>query len=130
MSYGVGIGRLRFGPLGVRLLAFWLLAMTLFAVGWWWRPAGLRASSASTSNSTSTAQAQNPASGTLKQRIFERDDSWAAMRAALDQRRAHPDDALYAPVLARCLKFQYPPSSLLSLDALHALVGPRAVSDL
>jgi len=133
MSHGVGIGRLRFSPLGARLFAFWLIAMTLFAVGWWWRPAGLRGAAPASSEASAAVvatQAPNPAAGTIRQRIFERDDSWAAMRAALDQRREHAGQALYAPVLARCLKFQYPPSSLLSLDAIQALFGTAATSNL
>jgi len=133
MSQGVGIGRLRFSPLGIRLFGFWLIALVLFVVGWWWRPAGLRGTSPAPSAASVAAapsQTPNPAAGTLRQRIFERDDSWAAMRAALDQRREHAGQPLYAPVLARCLKFQYPPSSLLALDAIQALFGLAATSNL
>lgn len=134
MKHAVGKGRLGFSALGARLLVFWLLAMSLFVLGWWWRPAALhqRVNQAGPEAAAVVAQAQvpNPAAGTIRQRIFERDDSWAAMRAALDQRREHPGAALYAPVLARCLKFQYPPSSLLILDGLNGLFGAGAVSNL
>ena len=133
MSHGAGIGRLRFSPLGIRLFAFWLLAMMLFVLGWWWRPAGWHAEPSQPPTQASAAVGQttapNPAAGSLKQRIFDRGDSWEAMRAALAQRHDHPQDPLYAPVLARCLKFQYPPSSLLALDALNGLLGSSAISN-
>jgi alpha-1,2-mannosyltransferase len=132
MSFGVG--KVRFSVLGARLFAFWLLAMALLVIGWWWRPVGLyvptnQGASPSSAAEAGRPQTRNPAAGTIRERIFERDDSWAAMRAALEQRRDHPDGALYAPVLARCLKFQYPPSSLLALDAMNVVLGARAVSN-
>lgn len=71
-----------------------------------------------------------PVSDTMLARFFvDRDDSWAAMRVALEQRRDHPDQPLYAGVLAQCLKFQYPPSSLLSFDVVGSLLGPGAISN-
>jgi hypothetical protein len=134
MSHGLGKRRFLFSPLGVRLLAFWLLAMTLFLVGWKWRPAGLSNQSVQSAPPAAAAPAQvrkpKPTSDTLLEQLFvDRDDSWAAMRAALEQRRDHPDEPLYAGVLAQCLKFQYPPSSLLSIDAVGSLLGAAAVSN-
>ena len=134
MSHGLGKGRFLFSPFGVRLLAFWLLAMTLFLVGWKWRPAGLNNPAVQSAPPAAAAPAQvrkpKPTSDTLLEQLFvDRDDSWAAMRAALEQRRDHPDEPLYAGVLAQCLKFQYPPSSLLSIDAVGSLLGAAAVSN-
>jgi hypothetical protein len=133
MNRSVGIGPLRFSPFGLRLFAFWMVATALFAVGWLWRPAGLHAPSsgrdAVVDAAAARTEARSPAAGTLQERLFDRDDSWAAMRAALEQRRLHPEEPLYAPVLASCLKFQYPPSGLLLLDALNVVFGPSAITN-
>jgi Glycosyltransferase family 87 len=133
MSQGLGRS-FPFSRFGLRLFAFWVLAMTLFAVGWAWRPAGLNRTVSDPPPQTAAAQKQvrkpKPVSNTLLERLFvDRDDSWAAMRAALEQKREHPSEPLYAGVLAQCLKFQYPPSSLLAIDAAGSLFGAGVVSN-
>jgi hypothetical protein len=58
------------------------------------------------------------------------DDSWDAMRNAIEVLRDEPGRPLYAAVFERHFKFQYPPSSLLGLELLQAVFGPAATSNL
>ncbi|HEX6244223.1 MAG TPA: glycosyltransferase family 87 protein [Polyangiales bacterium] len=125
----------RFSPRGRKLFAFWLFAAACFVAGWWWRPHSVPdpTSQAPSQTAAQAAPAEPRAPGVLgaiHSRLSSWDDSWDAMRAAIDVLRTEPGRPLYAAVFERKFKFQYPPSSLLGLEALEALFGPAATSNL
>jgi hypothetical protein len=78
--------------------------------------------------------APEPAPPTLLGRVATQletsDDSWRAMRAALDHFNNERPGPLYASVFKTCVKFQYPPSSLLLLDAMQSMFGKFMISNL
>lgn len=54
------------------------------------------------------------------------DDSWGAMQVGLDHARERPSELLYTKVFfTEQFRFQYPPSALFALAALHALAPDR-----
>jgi alpha-1,2-mannosyltransferase len=58
------------------------------------------------------------------------DDSWNPMLLALDQARDRGAESIYRSLFFRQkIKFQYPPSSLLTLDLLQSLSGHRLDAD-
>ena len=84
------------------------------------------ASSADARPACATAGSPPPSSSNrLLRRLFlDNEDSWLAMRAGLERIPRAADEPLYAGIFEQCIKFQYPPSSLLLLDFASALFGP------
>jgi len=110
-------------------LAFWVVSAAIFVVAWSWRPVHRGDTPYPAHCRVRTAY---PTPDGLLARAFHRvllsnEDSWEAMRVGLDQALNRPHEPLYATVFDQCLKFQYPPSSLLSVDLLAKIAGPGAL---
>lgn len=95
--------------------------------------AGAARAGTASSDRPACATAGSPppsSSNRLLSRLFlDNEDSWLAMRAGLERIPHAADEPLYAGIFAQCIKFQYPPSSLLLLDFASALFGPRVLQN-
>jgi hypothetical protein len=134
--------RLRFSPWGFRLFLFWVLATAFGVLGFAFKPAALSRAEAA-EQGVLVAKAGSHDAGrepfvtapptwipsSIYKRVLDKGDSWTAMRFALDELETHPGQPLYQTVFARGPKFQYPPTSLLSLDALKVAFGPTMVAN-
>lgn len=125
-----------------RLSLFWASAAVLFVIAWGLRPRlELPASMLVPSRLEMSArppcaeQAPPPTPISFVQKVpgsgflLHHEDSWKAMRAGLTRTNEHPGEALYAPIFATCVKFQYPPSSLLSFDLARSLFGAGVLAN-
>jgi hypothetical protein len=120
------------------LLLFWAAGVIVLAIGWTFRPGqpylpDPRAI-VEVTNFVCPAAAPAPQPRTLLDRVTTPlrtgDDSWKAMRAALDHINQARPEPLYASIFKTCVKFQYPPSSLLLLDAMQKTLGSFVISNL
>jgi hypothetical protein len=112
-------------------------ASVLLVVGWTVRPAVVTAKDAlppqvMRGECPASEESQEPKS--LPRRLvgkvlLDNADSWRAMRAALTALHDHPGEPLYQGIFSRCIKFQYPPSSLLAMDLLGVVLGEAGVSN-
>lgn len=121
-----------------RLLLFWAAGAAMLLIGWFFRPGqpylpDPRVVVEATAFSCPETPPEPPPQ-TLLDRVtaplHAGNDSWKAMRAALEHLEQARPEPLYASIFRTCVKFQYPPSSLLVPDAMQGMFGAAAISNL
>ena len=120
------------------LLLIWAIGVAAFVVGWTFRPGQPYLPDPRATVQVGSRVCPDPAPIPPPKSLLDRiatpltnnGDSWRAMRAALDHFGEQREEPLYASIFETCVKFQYPPSSLLLLDAMQSLLGRAVVSNL
>jgi hypothetical protein len=123
--------QVRFSAPGLKLFLFWLFALVCFVVGWKWRPYAVpehQVTGADVAQQQSQPQ-YHGVKGAIYSKVLNRDDSWTPMRMAIELLRDSPEKPLYSTIFERRIKFQYAPTSLLGLEALGAVFGEAALTN-
>lgn len=138
------------------LLSFWVLCVAVFVAAWSWRPqpsvplVHAVHSNAARSEAVLHPEVQSPSPGgaadhpactktgsaapssshhLVSRLLLDNGDSWNAMRMALDRIHDSSSGPLYAGIFEQCVKFQYPPSSLLALDFASNVFGSGVLAN-